>query len=39
MSLDTKVVLLDLGWEMPQCRSSLVVNGLIMWEYFDTKLL
>jgi hypothetical protein len=39
MSLDTKVVWLDLGWEVPQCSSSLVVNGLIIREYFDTKLL
>jgi len=39
MSLDTKMVLLDLGWMMPQCSSSLVVSGLIIWEYFDTKLL
>jgi len=39
MSLDTKMVLLVLGWVMPHCSSSLVVNGLIIWVYFDTKLL
>jgi hypothetical protein len=39
MSLDTKVLLLGLGWEMAKRSPALVVSGLLTWECFDTELL